>query len=150
MSESNPLELAQTFLQEAVYNSRGAQAGKATMSPGGKGADKGQCGLGQDAAIVLDLSPNAEEVLHKLWPASLDEAGVLRLQGQMTEWIEAQDQLDRKRNHFMKAFRGKHGFRRADYDSQTLAAYEEGLDAVNQESLDALRQAAQRVLEPQS
>ena len=34
MPEPTPLELAQTFLQEAVYNSRGAQAGKATMAPG--------------------------------------------------------------------------------------------------------------------
>ncbi len=146
MPEPTPQELAQSFLQEAVYNSRGAQAGKATMSPG----SKGQCGLGKEAAVVLDLSPQAEEVLHKLWPDGLDDDAVQRLQGQMTEWIEAQDQLDRDRNHFMKAFRGKHGFRRADYDSETLAAFEAGLDAVNQESLDALRQAAQRLLDPKA
>ncbi|MDF1839214.1 MAG: hypothetical protein P1V35_15205 [Planctomycetota bacterium] len=145
MPEPTHQELAQTFLQEAVYNSRGAQAGKATMSPGGKG----QCGLGKEAAVVLDLSPQAEEVLHKLWPDGLDDAGITRLQEQMTAWVEAQDQLDRKRNHFMKAFRGKHGFRRADYDPQTLAAYEAGLDEVNQESLEALRQAAEHLLKPQ-
>ncbi|MFT4647376.1 MAG: hypothetical protein ACI87O_000667 [Planctomycetota bacterium] len=146
MPEPTPLELAQTFLQEAVYNSRGAQAGKATMAPG----SKGNCGLGQDAAIVLDLSPHAEEVLHKLWPDPLDESSVQRVQALMTGWIEAQDQLDRKRNHFMKAFRGKHGFRRADYAPDTLVAYEEGLNGVNMESLEALRQAAQQLLEPQS
>ncbi len=144
MSDATPLELAQTFLQEAVYNSRGAQAGKSAMSPGGKG----QCGLGQDAAIVLDLSPNAEQILHKLWPDALSDDGVRSLQNQMTRWIEDQDQLDRKRNHFMKAFRGKHGFRRADYDAETLTAYEKGLNEVNQESLDALQQAAERLLKP--
>ena len=71
---------------------------------------------------------------------------VERLQAVMTAWIEEQDQLDRKRNHFLKAFRGKHGARRADYDPQLLAEFEAGLDAVNAEVSAARAVSAARLL----
>ena len=60
------VELAEQFLQEAVYRSRGAQAGAGLFASGDP--DRGDCGLGERAAVVLDLSPRAEEVFGLLWP----------------------------------------------------------------------------------
>ncbi len=134
--------LAEEYLQEAVYRSRGAQAGKALLAPD----SKGQCGLGQEAAVVLDLSPRGEALFRALWPQDPAESDVQRIQAIMTAWIEEQDQLDRKRNHFLKAFRGRHGARRADYSPELLAEFEQGLEAVNQEVSAARRAAAQTLL----
>ena len=133
---------AEEFLQEAVYRSRGAQAGKALLAPDAKG----QCGLGQEAAVVLDLSPRAEALFLELWPSSPSANEVQRIQAVMTEWIEEQDQLDRKRNHFLKAFRGKHGPKRSEYGTETLRAFESGLEAVNDEVNAARSASAQRLL----
>ncbi len=142
-SPTTPLACAEEFLQEAVYRSRGAQAGKALLAPDAKG----QCGLGQEAAVVLDLSPRGETLFHSLWNAEPDPEQVQAIQAVMTAWIEEQDQLDRKRNHFLKAFRGQHGFRRADYSAQQLAEYEQGLEEINGEVQTARRTAAQALLD---
>jgi hypothetical protein len=56
-------------------------------------------------------------------------------------WVEKQDALDRKRNHFLKAFRGQHGFDRTRYTSEQSAEFEAGLARVNDEE-DRLRRAA--------
>ena len=136
------LAAAEEYLQEAVYRSRGAQAGKALLAPNAKG----QCGLGQEAAVVLDLSPRGETLFHELWPGDPSEAEVIRIQAIMTAWIEEQDQLDRKRNHFLKAFRGQHGAKRSDYDAGTLQAFEAGLEAVNIEVNRARAASARRLL----
>ena len=134
-ASNDRLKDAEAFLQEAVYRSRGAQAGKALFAP----QAKGQCGLGQEAAIVLDLTPRAEELAQSLWPSGPGPEDLEHIRGQMARWVELQDQLDRKRNHFLKAFRGQHGFRRADYSPETLAQYEAGLAAIHAE-VDAVRQ----------
>ena len=107
------LELAEQFLQEAVYRSRGAQAGAGLFASGDP--DRGDCGLGERAAVVLDLSPRAEEVFGLLWPEGLTEAELDEIREKMTSWIELQDALDRKRNHFLKAFRNEHGFERSSF-----------------------------------
>lgn len=146
MDASARLEAAEAFLQEAVYRSRGAQAGAALLAPDERLPDGGQCGLGARAAVVLDLSPKAEGLFTELWPEGVEEAHLTDLQGVMREWVERQDALDRKRNHFLKAFRGEHGFDRNAYDAAQSAAYREGLDAVNGEASEARREAAEALL----
>ena len=138
------LELAEQFLQEAVYRSRGAQAGAGLFASGDP--DRGDCGLGERAAVVLDLSPRAEEVFGLLWPEGLTEAELDEIREKMTSWIELQDALDRKRNHFLKAFRNEHGFERSSYSSEHQAAYREGLDQVNEECNSRRRSAAEDLL----
>ena len=135
------LAAAEAFLQEAVYRSRGAQAGAALLAPDARLPDGGQCGLGASTAVVLDLSPRAQELLAQLWPDGVPEEQLPRLKQVMSAWIERQDALDRKRNHFLKDFRGRHGFDRGAYDQEQTAAYRAGLDAVN-EDVDARRRAA--------
>ena len=61
----------------------------------------------------------------------------------MTSGSIAQDALDRKRNHFLKAFRGKHGFDRTRYDAERLSEYERGLARVNDEENRARRSAVE-------
>ncbi len=132
------LELAQRFLQEAVYRSRGAQAGKVLFAP----ETKSGCGLGKEAAVVLDLTPQAESLFTELWPQGLAPDQVEKLQVLMADWVQRQDQLDRDRNHFLKAFRAQHGASRHDYDTETLAQFEVGLDQVNGRVQEALAEVA--------
>ena len=166
MDASARLDAAEAFLQEAVYRSRGAQAGASLLAPDerpaderpaderpadggpadGGPADGGQCGLGARAAVVLDLSPKAEGLFTELWPDGVDEAHLVALEDVMRAWVERQDALDRKRNHFLKAFRGEHGFDRSAYDPGQAAAYREGLDAVNGEVSAERREVAEALL----
>ncbi|MEZ6003691.1 MAG: hypothetical protein R3F33_05855 [Planctomycetota bacterium] len=136
-------QLAENFLQEAVYRSRGAQAGRSVLDPDGKS----QCGLGREAAIELDLTPEAERLAGLLWPTGLAGESLAHVRQAMAAWIEQQDQLDRKRNHFLKAFRNKHGFRRADYSPEQIAAYDSGLELINAEAAAARLSAAIGLLE---
>ncbi len=53
--------------------------------------------------------------------------------------------LDRDRNHFLKAFRGRHGFDRSAYSPELLAQYESGLAELNSR-VEAERQAAAQEL----
>lgn len=136
------LRAAEAFLQEAVYRSRGAQAGASLLAPEERLADGGQCGLGARAAVALDLSPRAEKLFEELWPEGIPEDRLSIVQECMRSWVGQQDLLDRKRNHFMKAFRGQHGFDRATYDEEQAAAYREGLDRVNDEVQAGRQEAA--------
>lgn len=120
---------AEAFLQEAVYRSRGAQAGAGLWAAGDPSA--ANCGLGAKAAVDLDLTPRAQELFQILWPTGVDAAGVAHIRSVTAAWVEQQDQLDRDRNHFLKAFRHKHGFDRAEYTTEQAAAYRSGLDEVN-------------------
>lgn len=138
------LSRAEAFLQEAVFRSRGAQAGAGLFAVGDPG--RGDCGLGARAAVVLDLSPRAEELFAELWPDGLEDAQVAALREVMRDWIERQDALDRKRNHFLKAFRNEHGFDRATYSDEQQAAYRAGLERVNAECDAERREAAGRAL----
>lgn len=139
------LSRAEAFLQEAVFRSRGAQAGAGLFAVGDPA--RGDCGLGARAAVVLDLSPKAEELFDELWPEGLGDAQVEALREVMRDWIERQDALDRKRNHFLKAFRNEHGFDRSAYSAEQQAAYRTGLDEVNAECNAERRAAAERALE---
>jgi hypothetical protein len=141
------LQTAEHFLQEAVFRSRGAQAGAALLAPDARLPDGGQCGLGVRAAVVLDLSPKAEQLFAELWPSGCPEAQLTHLREVMAAWVRQQDSLDRKRNHFLKDFRGRHGFERKTYDEATAAAYRAGIDGVNAEARRAQREAAAELLE---
>lgn len=130
--------LAESFLQEAVYRSRGDQAGATLLSAGAAG-----CGLGEKPAVALDLTPRAEELFRELFGDTPPDTAFVR--GVMDRWIRRQDALDRKRNHFLRDFRAEHGTRRSQYAPDTLQAYEHGLGAVNAE-VDAGRRAAAEAL----
>jgi hypothetical protein len=158
-------QLAEAFLQEAVFVSRGTQAARHALASaprtapseerptdqGGAGAvAPGQCGLGERAAVVLDLSERGRELFEALFPteaaAELDEARLGRMRQTMRQWITRQDALDRKRNHFLKDFRRTHGFDRTAYSAELLAEYEQGLESINGENRDRLAEAARELL----
>ena len=127
---------------EAVYRSRGAQAGAGLWSAADPNA--ANCGLGLEAAVELDLTPKAAELYKQLWSDPLPALAHLR--AVTATWVERQDALDRDRNHFLKAFRHKHGFDRADYDAEQAAAYRNGLDEVNARTDAERRSAAEQLL----
>jgi len=136
VSDSERIELAKKLLQEAVFASRGRSAPK---DLDGSGAG---CGLGAGPNLDLALTDDGERVASLFWPAGLEGARASRARALLTEWIRRQDALDRKRNHFLKAFRGEHGFDRAAYTSELAERFEAGLEAVNAESLARLDEAA--------
>jgi hypothetical protein len=135
------LELAERFLQEAVYQSRAKQAAGTALHQAALDVQR-QCGLGDGPAVVLDLSPAARELVPELVPAGPGPhvAPLLR------RWIERQDVLDRERNHFLKAFRQRHGFDRAAYTPALLAEFESGLDRINAQVTAERRAVAAELL----
>lgn len=148
---SNRQQLAESFLQEAVFASRGAQAARHALATGTEGAgDAGQCGLGERAAVVLDLSPRGRELFDALFTedtgAPADEGRLSRMQQVMRQWITRQDALDRKRNHFLKDFRHAHGFDRNAYSEEQVAEFEQGLERINGENRERLAEAARELL----
>ncbi len=136
VSDSERIELAKRLLQEAVFASRGRSA------PKDLGASGAGCGLGAGPNLDLALTEDGERVASLFWPAGLDGARASRARTLLTEWIRRQDALDRKRNHFLKAFRGEHGFDRAAYTSELTELFEAGLEAVNAESRARLDEAS--------
>ncbi|SRR5260221_1126523 len=143
---SERLLLAEEFLREAVYRSREKQSALHSLQSGlAPGA--GNCGLGERAAIALDLSPRGLELFDRLFerarklPTSAEE-----IQSAMTGWIERQDAIDRKRNHFLKSFRSRHGFDRIRYGPEATRELEAGLAAINAEEDSERRATAQRLL----
>lgn len=129
------IRLAEELLREGVYRSRAVQS--APLVP-----RTGTCGLGEKAKIDLDLSPRGRECFDELFAVGLDPRGTERFQATMSAWIEQQDALDRKRNHFLKAFRGRHGFDRTTYATDVLGEYDAGLAKIAAEEDAALRRAA--------
>lgn len=141
------LQAAERLLEEAVHRSRGAQAGASLLAPDERLPDGRRCGLGAGPAVVLDLSPKAESLFDGLWPDGVAEAHLESMQEVLAAWIERQDALDRKRNHFLKDFRTRHGFDRRAYTPDQATAYRAGLDAVNARVDEERRAAAERLLD---
>jgi len=135
------VELAESFLQEAVFRSRERQAAGVELRRGGN-PTAGNCGLGEKAAIELDLSARGRELAEQLWPAGLEGEHLESLKAAVAEWIVEQDALDRKRNHFLRDFRGKHGFDRTNYGEELVRAFEAGLATVNTEETRRRREVA--------
>ena len=123
--------MAEAFLQEGVYRSRGAQAGAALLAA--NDPDAGRCGLGKQAAVVLDLTPKAEELFEALWPEGVADEALTAMRAVMAGWVERQDALDRKRSHFLKDFRRANGFDRSAYTPEQATAHSDGLERVNDE-----------------
>ena len=138
------LELAESFLAEAVFRSRERQAVGVELRRGAS-PGAGNCGLGEKAAIELDLSARGKALADQLWPTGLEGAHLEAVRALVADWIVEQDALDRKRNHFLRDFRGKHGFDRTKYSAETVRAFEEGLARVNAEETRERREAAQRI-----
>lgn len=139
-------ELAEAFLREAVYRSRASQA-VSTLLKQGAAPKLGQCGLGERAAVVLDLDAKGRELFERLWGEELGEVELERIRGVMREWIEEQDAMDRTRNHFLKAFRKEHGFDRVKYTAEETEEFERGLERIAREEDAARRAAAGRLVE---
>ena len=153
MTDTNPdprLEAAHRLLMEAVYASRGGKAGAVLATSGD--ADAGNCGLGVGPNLdVTVLGVGADDAAQRsaaaLWPDGLDAARTEAARAAIRAWVKRQDGLDRKRNHFIKDFRGEHGFDRTAYAPDVLAAYEDGVEAVNRENRAGLEEAARALLE---
>ncbi|HUR27484.1 MAG TPA: hypothetical protein VM509_04805 [Planctomycetota bacterium] len=129
------VRLASDLLREAVFSSRAKQAAGTSLARVDSRAKAGNCGLGAHAEVELCLSEKARELAAALWPAALAPESAATV---ITEWVERQDALDRKRNHFLRDFRGANGFDRSKYTSAQLATFEAGLARVNDEE-DRLR-----------
>jgi hypothetical protein len=149
---SHRLQLAEQLLVEVVYASRAKQAAGVALKLASEkdGSSTANCGLGREAAVELGLSDKGRAALEALWPEALPESEARRVRGILEGWIERCDQLDRDRNHFLKAFRAKHGFDRRAYTPEQLAAYDQGLAEVNDRVDAERRAAAQAVIEPQA
>lgn len=139
------IELAEAFLQEAVFRSRAKQAAGTALAQLATDKQR-QCGLGVEAALELDLTPRARELAALLWPEGIAPTRIAAVQRVMSAWIERQDALDRERNHFLKAFRNAHGFDRRAYTPTMSADYDSGLERVNALADTERRAAAAELL----
>ena len=142
--ENEALEAAGRLLQEAVYRSRGKQAGVASLAGADldKEAGPGNCGLGHRAQVDLEQTEEGRAAFRQLFTESPSDATVESLSQLLATWVKRQDGLDRKRNHFLRDFRDQHGYDRREYTAEQRADYGNGLDAVNAEENEG-RQAAQ-------
>lgn len=137
------LEMAESFLREAVFRSRERQAASVAVSaPRARG---GTCGLGEKAAVDLDLSQRGRELFDRLWPHGLEGDALDRVRKIVEAWVVEQDAIDRRRNHHMKAMRMKHGFARDEYAPGVAREFEAGLERVNEEENAGRRAAGQEL-----
>lgn len=142
--EQDRIALAEAFLVETVYRSRERQSAVAAIRAGA--IANPNCGLGERAVAVLDLSLRARELLVRIHPGELGEEALQAVHEVMTDWTERQDVLDRKRNHFLKDFRGRNGFDRKRYTAEILAEFDAGLARINAEENAERRAAAVRLV----
>jgi hypothetical protein len=138
--------LAQELLREAVFQARARQAAGIGIA-GGEPEDTGGCGLGPEPAVEIELSTRGRELLKELWLRPLAPTEVAHIQRSIQGWIERQDALDRKRNHYLRDFRQAHGFDRRLYTPEIARSFEEGLERINSEVEERLQEAARELLE---
>ncbi len=142
------LQAAENLLQEAVYQARARQAAGIGLS--GHQLDQpapvGGCGIGGAPEHDLELSERGSEILRTVWPNPLGPVAVERVRAALQGWVERQDSMDRKRNHFLRDFRQSHGFDRRSYSDETAQAFETGLERINAEAMERLKQTAQELL----
>ena len=136
---------AEAFLREAVFRSRAKQAAQTFLAK--SDPERGDCGLGQGAAVALDLSAEGVALARELWLEPLADETTTLVHGIMSAWVREQDGLDRKRNHFLKAFRREHGMDRRSYAPALEAEFAAGLDALAREEDEARARAAEHLLE---
>ncbi len=145
-SETSRSALAERLLDEVVFASRARQTALNSIAGG-----DASCGLGARAEFERRFGTRASALCAELWPEcaateGADPASNPERDAALAAWVRRQDGLDRERNHFLKAFRGEHGFDRANYSLTVLAGYEEGLAAVNQKHTTERRRAAEGLL----
>jgi hypothetical protein len=140
------VHLAEELLREVVFRARARQAARAGLSGArlDEPAGPGRCGLGEGGEVELDLSERGERIARDLFGAKGVRAA--HLGAAMRAWIEKQDALDRKRNHFLRDFRTEHGFDRNGYTPAVMALYEQGLERLNGEASAVLDAAARSLL----
>jgi len=141
MQTGTRIETAVRLLRAAVFAARSGGRGEALAAE-----QSGGCGLGSGPRLDVPLDADGERWLRELWPAGLSEAETVRVRDVLVAWVRRQDGLDRQRNHFMKAFRGRHGFDRRAYAPEVEAEYEAGLADVNAEENRRLSEAAAALL----
>ena len=143
-SEADALVAAASFLQEAVYASR-ELTHRAPLA-----AAEGGCGLGERPEIPERWSPAqaraASQLAQALGGVSLGAAQATALEEAAGRWVRIQDGLDRKRNHFLKAFRMQHGADRKQYRPDVAQELADGLDEINGENRHRLALAAEHLL----
>ena len=139
------IALAEELLQAAVYRSRAGQS-VATSLRGTSAPGAGTCGLGAKAEVLLDLSERGLDIFGRLLGESPDQRRLQLARDVMAGWVVEQDAIDRRRNHFLKEFRGRHGFDRRSYSPEVLAAHEAGLAEINGRETSARRASAERLL----
>lgn len=140
MSDGRATEVAVKFLQESVFAAREMQHGRGSLPA----ADAG-CGLGEKPAMPGEFTERQARLLEELLSRRGSAAGTEVYGGvqRLTEaWIRVQDGLDRKRNHFLKAFRQEHGFDRRAYAPEVEAEFSAGLDAINRDNRVRLEEQA--------
>jgi len=150
------IRLAESLLQEAVYQSRARQAAGVGLSGGRPdgpsvsrnphGPPRAGCGLGADAAVDLELTERGEELFQELWPRATAPTELVHIREALSAWIECQDALDRKRNHYLRDFRQTHGFDRRSYTKEQANKFEAGLAAINTEVSQRLGAYARKLL----
>ena len=133
---TQPLDMARTFLEEAVLASRSQP-----QDPLGSAS----CGLGDGPALALGFNEKQRGLLQGLGKHILPE-NAATVPRTVDAWVKMQDGLDRRRNHFMKAFRQQHGMSRKAYSPEVNAEFSAGLDAINADNDERLSAAAQELL----
>jgi len=139
------IQLAESLLQEAVYQSRARQAAGIAIGSTSNEIPQGGCGLG-DAAPGLEMSERGQELFKRLWPRETAPTEHHRVFGILQEWVDRQDAFDRKRNHFLRDFRQANGFDRRTYTTEKAQAFDEGLARINVEVDQRLHETAQKLL----
>jgi hypothetical protein len=93
------------------------------------------CGLGETSSLSAPQGTSSPFSPHDTaWAEVVAATGKKpseSLKARVGEWLEGQDRLDRERNHFLKAFRQKHGADRRAYPPETEREFEAGLDRLN-------------------
>jgi hypothetical protein len=141
MTDDARLELAAKLLQEAVYQAR-------ARSGGAFGGARGGCGLGPPPeARGLELTEHGRELFATLFPVPPSATRLARIAERVGQWVGEADALDRERNHFLRAFRTRHGFDRRAYSPAEVSEFEAGLQRVNEQASARLRAAAGALLE---
>ena len=147
------LQAAAAFLREAVFRSRARQAAGIALKGGDLEAEAsgpGNCGLGEKAALELDLSGEGQRLFAALWPESPGPEELGRIHGVMKDWIALQDALDRTRNHTLRDFREANGFDRRAYSADQSRALADALAGVNRQVDTRLDEHARRLGTPDS
>jgi len=130
--------LAEALLREAVFASR-----RGSALPGGPPSS---CGLGERHPTEPQFGDRGRELFARLFGKSPRDPASEAVHAIVQEWVARQDAFDRKRNHFLKDYRGRHGFDRSSYSPEALAGYDAGLARINEEEDAARRSAAERVV----